>query len=691
MSEFMQFKPLAESSAEDNLNAFISLCRDKLTVFGTNLPFDSFVWDVTDHIQTRGNSGRKRIIFSSWETAKAHEPICMAEPFCAFAKSYLRYQQGFKPQVNLSAVLMHLRILLFALQKSGSSSILDVDGHVLNRAAQIAQENCSRVVAYQVGSHLQILSQFLSEARLLKVALAWKNFIKRPTDTQRVGQEFDERRKEKLPTAAELDAVAEAYGMAKDPGDVIAMSIAAIMCATPDRISEILTLRVDCEHIDHLPDGREVYGLKYWPAKGAEPMVKYVIPSMMDLVKDAVARIRQHTNSARALACWYESNPSKLFLSEPLEFLRGADLTLDQVDQILFGSSGDKSATISWLRYRKMWPSHARVASFLLPFSTLEKEVLSCLPARFPYLDTRLGIKYSEALCVVHPYTFNSQKNAIRYAFESVGHGHVATALGEGLAHGKSSVFTRLGILNPSGEAIKIKTHQFRHYLNTLAMHGGLSDLDIAKWSGRKDVRQNRAYDHVSARDKLALIREAVGDQSKMFGPLGLLPSIPSIVRDEFAKLKVMNAHTTEFGYCTHDYASTPCQKYLDCLNCNELVCIKGDATREANIHRQIEETRELLATTVKSAEDGAYGANRWVDHQTQTLKRLEELAAILKNPMIQHGAVIQLKHLQSVSRLVQAGETLGLDLANPVSRENEQRSTLGAPSGQSSLGEGAK
>ena len=196
-------------------------------------------------------------------------------------------------------------------------------------------------------------------------------------------------------------------------------------------------------------------------------------------------------------------------------------------------------------------------------------------------------------------------------------------------------------------------------------MHGGLSDLDIAKWSGRKDVRQNRAYDHVSARDKLALIRDAVGDQSKMFGSLGYAPNVPAITRDEFANLKVMNAHTTEFGYCIHDYASSPCQKHLDCLNCNELVCIKGDSAREANIRRQLEETRELLVAARKGVEDGVYGSNRWVEHQAQTLQRLEELCAIIEDPMVRQGACVQLKHLPTVSRLVQAGQALGMDLSN--------------------------
>lgn len=665
MSDVVLFTPLVEKTAQENLVAFIDLCKNKLAVFGKDLPFDDFVWDITDSVQVRGRTERIRVYFSSWDTANDVEPKSMPELFVSFAKAYLRYQHGFKPIVDQGVRVAPLRAICAALEEIGKDSPVDVDGHVLNRAAQLLEASNSAARAYRLGRQLQNISEFLTEKRLVKTALNWKSYIKRPSDAQRVGKEFDDRRQEKLPSANDLDAVAEAYRLAKAPEDVVITSIAAIMCSTPDRIAEVLTLRADCEYQDRLPDGQEVYGLRYWPAKGADPMIKYVIPSMTDLVKDAIARIRLYTEGSRALARWYEANPTRLYLPEHLEYLRGAELTLEQVSEILYGDPDFLIEARSWLGHRKLKKHGTPTDNHRISFPDLEQAVIEELPRNFPFLDNGLGLKYSEALCVVPLFFFNQQKRALSFGLNSITHGQVNDGLGASLKHGKSSVFSRLGITDPDGEPIRINTHKFRHYLNTLAMQGGLSELDIAKWSGRKDVRQNRAYDHVSARDKLALIRDAVGDQSKMFGPLGHAPSVPSITRDEFANLKVMNAHTTEFGYCTHDFASTPCQKYLDCLNCNELVCIKGDEVRETNIRRQLEETRDLLAAARKGVEEGAYGADRWAQHQTQTLQRLEELSAILEDPMVQRGAVIQLKHLPSTSRLTQAGQALGMDLSN--------------------------
>ena len=302
MSDVALFTPFAAKTAQENTDAFIDFCRNKLVVFGVGLPFDSFVWDVTNYIQLKAKKSRVRIVFSSWETVNFSEAKPMPEPFVSFAKAYVRYQHGYRPLIGYGTRLSPLRALCAALYEAGKVSPVEIDGHILNRAAQLLEEKHSKKAAYLFGLQLQLLSEFLDEKQLVKIKLNWKNCIKRPSDSQRIGKEFDDRREEKLPSSEDLDALASAYWLAKKPEDVIITSIAAIMCATPDRISEVLTLRVDCEHQNQLSYGKDVYGLRYWPAKGGDPMIKYVIPAMTDIVKDAVARIRQHTESARDLA-----------------------------------------------------------------------------------------------------------------------------------------------------------------------------------------------------------------------------------------------------------------------------------------------------------------------------------------------------------------------------------------------------
>jgi hypothetical protein len=101
--------------------------------------------------------------------------------------------------------------------------------------------------------------------------------------------------------------------------------------------------------------------------------------------------------------------------------------------------------------------------------------------------------------------------------------------------------------------------------------------------------------------------------------------------------------------------ATALCQLHMDCLNCNELVCIKGDGAREANIRCIREETRTLLEEARSATVEQVYGANRWVEHQSKTLARLEQLCGILDDPSVPEGAVIRLAPTEQASRLQQA------------------------------------
>ena len=60
MADIFYFKPQAELDAESNLKGFIDLCRNKLTVFGSDLSFDENVWDITSYIALKGER-KKRI------------------------------------------------------------------------------------------------------------------------------------------------------------------------------------------------------------------------------------------------------------------------------------------------------------------------------------------------------------------------------------------------------------------------------------------------------------------------------------------------------------------------------------------------------------------------------------------------------------------------------------------------------
>lgn len=658
MADIILFTPRIDLNAQANLNAFVAVCRDKLTVFGADLPFDEDSWTVTNYINIKAKRSEVRIVFSSWESVNDKATKPMTEPFRSFAKSYMRYQHAMRPTKIIGQRVAALRALEAALLERGRVPNPSTVSHdVLHRASQLINAKFTAAVAYRVAGQLELISDLLIENRLVPILFKWHNPIPRPReDGGRVGKEFEERRQQKLPSPSALNALAQAFRLAIEPRDVLVTSVAALLCSAPDRINEVLLLHADCEVTQRAEKGgQEEYGLRWRPAKGADPMVKWIVRSMADVAKEAVLRIRRISEPAREIARWYEENPGRLFLPEALEHLRRQDrLALDELAEVLFAEGGSKEAAKAWCRSNGIEPQGPR-GSQTVEFKEVERAVFHLLPSGFPIADRDIGLKYSEMLCVVRKNTLHRDRATYRCVFEKV----VASQIYDSMAPHKSkmawSLFERFSFFEEDGSPIRITSHQFRHYLNTLAQMGGLSQLDIAKWSGRADVRQNSAYDHESSRDIVEYVRTISGEEYKPVGPLARLKSATLIPRDEFARLKVPTAHTTEFGYCIHDFTMTPCQIHRDCLNCDEQVCIKGDHVREANLRRQREETQDLLDAARAGQNEAYAGADRWVEHQAMTLKRLNQLCGILDDPGVPVGALIQLSGVVPASRIEQA------------------------------------
>jgi len=150
-----------------------------------------------------------------------------------------------------------------------------------------------------------------------------------------------------------------------------------------------------------------------------------------------------------------------------------------------------------------------------------------------------------------------------------------------------------------------------------------------------------------------------------MFGPLAELPKHVLIPRDEFARLLVPTAHTTDFGYCIHDFTMSPCQLHADCIHCQDMVCVKGDEERTAKLHRRLDEARALHGQSLAAVNEGYAGGDRWMQHQEAAIERMTQLCAILDDPSVPNGAVIQLSTPNMASRVKQAVEArLGHELS---------------------------
>ncbi|MFS8087130.1 MAG: hypothetical protein ACMG6H_15965, partial [Acidobacteriota bacterium] len=115
---------------------------------------------------------------------------------------------------------------------------------------------------------------------------------------------------------------------------------------------------------------------------------------------------------------------------------------------------------------------------------------------------------------------------------------------------------------------------------------GGLSDVELARWSGRRNIDQNAAYKHGTVEQRVTWAREMIR-AGKLRGPAAEIYHSMSdpVEKEEFLETFVNVALFTPYGVCVHDYAIDPCPYHLNCLGgCSEYLRTKGGKEEQKNI-----------------------------------------------------------------------------------------------------------
>jgi len=664
---FVPFIPRSARNSTQNREEFVRFCREELTAFGEALDFDAYSWDVSDSCRIRGKGARTFINFTHVNTVAGRESgrgtrgPCIGpplpEPFCAFAKAYIRFNASRKrPPVHPESQIIPFRILAQALSEKGLKPDIGlVDAHVLNHAMLLARSRYRNGTVGFIGYKLAEIAEFLRTKFLSdRIPIAWKHGVPRDKmRNSRIGREADAHRERKLPSMEVLDAIPQAYRLAKEKRDVILTSILALLCCAPDRINEVLALPENCE-VEEILDGRAAYALRWPGSKGHPDHVKLILAIMVDVAKDAIGRLRKHTAEARQIAGWYEANPSMLYLPEACAHLRGRDLRNSDIAEITgmnprSPKTWTRAAGIKRAGTTRAPAGHpAGYEANVYRFADVERAIVALLPDGFPIFDVGSGLKYSQAMMVVrYNEFFTGQKAPWRCMIAPVTYPQIKVGFGcnRGAAR---SVFERLGI-STAERPIGLRSHQIRHYLNTIANKSNASQVDIAAWSGRNDIGQNRAYDHETAEDILQRRRrmESLAAEIRISHdgeslPITITPN-PPVSKDHMARHHA-HGHVTEIGFCEHDFASAPCPIFMECLHCTKHVCIKGyDPMQVEKVSGALELGRRSLAKSMEAVSMDYEGAKDWMQAHTETVTRLTQLLAVLTDPYIPDGSRIVL------------------------------------------------
>lgn len=635
MADLVAFVPKGELSSEHNLAEFIRMCRDELTLFNN---VDGFAWSSYEwpgfNLAKLG-TGNRRV------TPDVH----FDEAFVDFARAYFRYKQSHNPTKNRTERYALVVLEAALVTESGSGKLGNVSIHVLDEAARLGVAHYSAGMAYHIGRELQNIARFLDEKRLITAQVSdWKSPVKRPNDRRSTGAAGRQAIDSKMPSDEAIMAMAEMFANdPEDPRTNFVTSAWALLMGTGFRIGELLDLKIDAEVEQKRDDGELRYGLRYEGRKGWGSDIRWVERSYTDVCKEAFRRLLKLSEPGRALALHMEQRRHDIFLWEGCEGIDPDEPLSKGMLSELLGVSYDNPRLREGMSLRSI---HA--------------EGLRKLPPRFPWLEPASAagsnIKWSELLTCYRENEFSSQKPASPNLLWRPSSNTLTFDLGPrpGVKF-HHSVFERHGYRNRDGSPIKITSHQARHFLNTVAERGGMAQEEIARFFGRADMKHNRVYNHMTDVE-LVQKAESLNNEIKLFGADEQVQMrLPVSRRELNGIVDKMPVHATKFGFCVHDYTMSPCDKFRDCINCTEQVCVKGNEEKLALLRGQLEIDEPQLKAHLKGMQEGKVGANKWYQHKQKTVERTKELIAILESDQVEDGAVIKLRDIEEHSHLGRA------------------------------------
>ncbi|MGZ3522672.1 MAG: hypothetical protein ACXWNK_13530 [Vulcanimicrobiaceae bacterium] len=514
--------------------------------------------------------------------------------------------------------------------------------------------------AYRVGQMIEAFAKILERQGVTRAPLDFRCSIARPLNVEdRTGATFAER-SGRLPSPKILDALADIGNDAKLSDwwfDLLRMRLIDILLVCGFRVGELLTLPQNTLVREIALDENggpkrdaitgeivERVGLRYWPEKGAEPIVKWVPTVANALVIRAIGDIDRICKPARDNAKWLEGHPGKVQVNiDPDQ-----QLTLLRVARVI-GIAEDYGNVRQWVRHGE------RGGNALIRHEGRRAYVLGADLARAiasdrydkPVVAKRSGVQQSlgSSLIVVFKHAGSVRKPINAYISEPMIWGNLSDFICGRPSINMRSIFERFGYLDDSGKPLRIKSHDFRRVLNTMAQKGGLSQVEIARWMGRRRIADNAAYDYRTAADMAAELRPLF-ERNEMFGEIAKqVRQLPDSERMKFLESRLAMVHTTPYGNCASTIAENPCATAVSCLGgCRHFLRAKGDTKSRERLLKLEQQTLMELQKAREAANAGKLNAENWIRAQETVLSTVRAALAIDDDSSIPTGEAVAVK-----------------------------------------------
>jgi hypothetical protein len=710
MSNILVFTPKHDLDFQKNYADFIVFAKNELTLFADH-EFKSPVgtqkgWECDKWSWETARGKKLTIVFGSSESHSNYTPF--KPPFSDFAKAYVRYQQSLnhKDSTMWASSLVWLYNALeenAAQNDRGSVDIMRLNNTAINRVEeQLKNSGLSAGGKRNIGLSFEKVLKFIKEKRLKLDLQEWANPFHRQSDSGiKLDEESRKEEEDKCPSDYQMLQVADAFHKAKTPRQKYFSSLCAMLMCQPSRNVELNGLTVNS--LQKSDKGR--WYLMWNPAKGGDPVKKWVPKLLEEVVQQAFDRLIDISAPARAAAKFSFENPDVFLVHDqcitPTDFSKEKPLTYNQFAKAMGFKTGKdaKGYDYSWGHYGSIKWLNSLISGLnkvsdwkkdLLKGQTLlsSNEVVTRMTnkstgikIRFPsyndlrsYIDNQYktkdfpnygDVKYWDCITLVRDNEFHKDFKVKPFSWVIVRHGMLSDAIGSERGNVKNkvqSIFYELGITDEDGTSLRLTSHQFRHWLNTKLKLAGEEDWLIAKWSGRADIEQNKAYDGRTQEQKSRLTKRighvvngegvmTVAQANQFLSPHTSKSPPPAIVLHDLGlpvSLKSLGidrsgvAQFTGLGYCVHNYAESPCVKNGDCAVCSDHECLKGLPQTLEELKSLERLYQEQLGGAIVKAEDNVFGADRWVTSLGFRLSKIRTIIAMLEDPNRADGTPVR-------------------------------------------------
>lgn len=485
--------------ARTNLDNLIGRARISV-VFGDAVEFDATVWDLAPvkPVRPTANSAKQaKLYFTTHEDGYVRgieRRTPMTDRFALLLKTMIVLREEARARMAKD----HGRILRAARSLYTAMGDLDRDPVNLVSADFVAACNDIRTrktqrgkvsadtTAYRLGQGLEQIAEFVNRHNLSKVRIAFVNpFPRIAYDHTNVDEASREKRAERLASREEVGAIIDAsltIRARENKRALLLISVVEWLCCAPVRINELLYTRANCRRSERsrrkaTGDEVEYLGYAHEGSKGAPDTTKFIPSVMVDIADRALADVRRITEPYRQIARWMENHPGRAYIAEPWR-LADAD-TLLSARQVGKALGLAHLAEYGWLKINRI-RKRAEDSTRCYRLGDVEEAILRQQP-KLPDPKAKL----SEFMFLVPRHFFRDDLGTQDYVLSFVTDMQISTFLG--CHKGHKGIFEQLEILDQDRKPYRINTHSLRHLLNTLAQEGLLSQLDIARWSGRKE------------------------------------------------------------------------------------------------------------------------------------------------------------------------------------------------------------